>query len=221
MSAEPITQCHSTTLGKLAKALAAAQAELNDAKKDSFNPHFKNKFASLSSVRAELQRVLPKHGLATLQTTTPHGDAGVCVVTWLLHESGEWIRGELFLPVGKKDPQGFGSALSYARRYALAAIVGISSDEDDDAEVAARPTNTNGKPANGKPEVAKADEPTEDEKSLEFGYYEAISTEAIAKIDVDAAAAVKAGKVSAQGRTRLLQARAKAVTALEQQRSAS
>jgi hypothetical protein len=132
-------QMHSPTLGALAKALAAAQASLKDAKKDATNPHFKNRYASLSSVRDALQLVLPKHGLSTVQTTAPHGDAGVCVVTWLLHESGEWIRGELFLPVAKKDPQAFGSALSYARRYALAAIVGISSDEDDDAQTATMP----------------------------------------------------------------------------------
>ncbi len=208
---------HSPTLGKLAKALASAQAELTDARKDSVNPHFKNRYASLSSVRTALQAVLPKHGLSTVQTTTPHGDAGVCVVTWLLHESGEWLRGELFLPVGKKDAQGFGSALSYARRYALAAIVGISSDDDDDAEVAARPANTNGaaKPA------PVADKPSAEEEALEFGYIDALSTEAIAKLDVEAAAAVKSGKVSAAGRQRLLKARAGAVAALEQQKAAS
>lgn len=128
---------HTLSLGALAKALAAAQSELEDAKKDAYNPHFKTRFASLASVRAAITPTLSRHGLAVVQTNEPHGDAGVCVITTLLHESGEWIRGRLFLPVLKKDPQGFGSALSYARRYALAEIVGIASD-DDDAEVAAR-----------------------------------------------------------------------------------
>lgn len=199
------TTDHSPTLGKLAKALAAAQAELQDAKKDSVNPHFKNKYASLSSVRAELQRVLPKHALATLQTTRPHGDAGVCVVTWLLHESGEWIRGELFLPVAKKDAQGFGSALSYARRYGLSTIVGISADEDDDAEHAVK--------TNGKPETAKASKPESDalEKKFAEAFASASSTDAVAKASADVARAVQEDKLSAAARQRLVPHYEKAV----------
>lgn len=189
---------HSVTLGALAKALAAAQAELEDAKKDSVNPHFKNKYASLGAVRLELKKVLPKHGLAHVQTTVPHGDAGVCVVTWLLHESGEWLCGELFLPVTKKDAQGFGSALSYARRYALAAIVGITSDEDDDAEHAARP--------NGKPEPAKASKPESDALEKQFGdaFAVAKTTDAIAKVSADVARAVTEGKLTTAARQRLV-----------------
>lgn len=191
-----MTTDHSPTLGALAKALAAAQAELQDAKKDSVNPHFKNKYASLSSVRAELQRVLPKHGLATPQTTRPHGDAGVCVVTWLIHESGEWMRGDLFLPVGKKDAQGFGSALSYARRYGLSTIVGISADEDDDAEQAVK---TNGQ---AKPETAKASKPESDaeEKKFAEAFAAAKTTDAVAKTSADVARAVQEGKLTAAAR---------------------
>lgn len=129
----------SQSLGALAKALSAAQGELEDAKKDAVNPHFKNRYATLASVRAAVTPVFSKHGLAVSQLNEPHGDSGVCVVTLLLHSSGEWIRSRLFVPVTKKDPQGFGSALSYARRYALAAIANIAADDDDDAEVAARP----------------------------------------------------------------------------------
>ncbi len=197
---------HSATLGKLAKALAAAQAELQDAKKDSVNPHFKNRYSSLSSVRAALQAVLPKHGLATVQTTEPHGDAGVCVVTWLLHESGEWIRGALFLPVGKKDAQGFGSALSYARRYALAAIVGISSDDDDDGHQAAQ----NGKP-DTKPGPSKSGS-DEAERALAQGFASASSADAMAKVETEAAKAVKAGLLTEAARGRLLKIRAEAMT---------
>lgn len=126
----------SESVGALAKALAFAQSQLEDAKKDAVNPHFKNRYATLASVRAAVTPVLSRNGLAVVQTNEPHGDAGVCVITTLMHESGEWIRGRLFVPVVKKDPQGFGSALSYARRYALAEIAGIASDDDDDAEVA-------------------------------------------------------------------------------------
>jgi hypothetical protein len=133
-------QDFSQTLGKLAKALAASQAKLEDAKKDAVNPHFKSRFASLASVRAAITPIFAANGLAVVQTTEPHGDAGVCVVTMLVHaDSGEWIRGRLFVPVGKKDAQGFGSALSYARRYALAALANIATDDDDDGNVAVRP----------------------------------------------------------------------------------
>lgn len=203
-----MTQVHSPTLGKLAKALAAAQAELQDAKKDAVNPHFKNRYASLASVRAALQGVLPKHGLATVQTTAVHGDAGVCVVTWLLHESGEWIRGELFLPVGKKDAQGFGSALSYARRYALAAIVGIAADEDDDAEQASRtPTTSNGKgPAKPGSDAA--------EKRLADAMRAATTSEAFAMAEAAVVKAVTAHELSDAARARLRQVRAEAVTKL-------
>ncbi len=130
---------HSVTLGALAKALAKAQASLEDAKKDRTNPHFNSKYATLASVRAAMSDVLPVCGLAVVQSFEPHGDNGVCVVTTLLHESGEWIRSRLFLPVTKKDAQGFGSAISYARRYSLAAIVGIATDDDDDGNTASKP----------------------------------------------------------------------------------
>ncbi len=132
-------QCdQSASIGALAKALAGAQGELDDAKKDGLNPHLKSKYATLASVRAAITPVFSKHGLAVAQLTEPHGDSGVCVVTMLMHGSGEWIRSRLFLPVVKKDPQGFGSAISYARRYALASIAGIASDDDDDGEAASR-----------------------------------------------------------------------------------
>lgn len=128
---------HSAELGALAKALASAQHRLSDAKKDSSNPAFKgSRYASLASVRAAVTPILTECGFALVQTFEPHGDAGVCVVTTLLHESGQWIRSRLFLPVGKKDAQGFGSAISYGRRYSLAAIAGIAADDDDDAQAA-------------------------------------------------------------------------------------
>ncbi len=140
-------QEHSTTLGSLAKALAQAQAKLEDAKKDKTNPHFNSRYATLSSVRAAMSDVLPAHGLAVVQSFEPHGDGAVCIVTTLMHESGEWIRSKLYLPVTKRDAQGFGSAISYGRRYSLAAIVGIATDDDDDGNTATKPTATR-RPAN-------------------------------------------------------------------------
>lgn len=130
----------SATIGALAKALAAAQGELEDAKKDASNPGFKgSRYATLASVRAAMSKVLPKHDLAIVQGFEPHGDDGVCVVTTLMHASGEWIRSALYVPVTKKDAQGVGSAITYGRRYSLAAIVGVASDDDDDGNAAVTP----------------------------------------------------------------------------------
>jgi hypothetical protein len=171
----------SPTLGALAKALSKSQGELKDAVKDGENPAFKNngkasKFATLSSVRAAITPVFSKYGLAVTQLNEPHGDAGVCVVTMLMHESGEWLRSRLFVPVSKKDAQGFGSALSYARRYALASIANIASDDDDDAADAVKPGKAETKPAQSAPAAQGVDV-----DALVKALTEAGNTEALAK----------------------------------------
>jgi hypothetical protein len=125
-----VTITMSPTVGKLAAALAKAQAEMRPAVKDAQNPHFRNNYATLAACM-EAVRPLFAHGIAVIQPPVPHGADGVCVATLLLHESGEWIRGELYMPATKKDAQGFGSALSYARRYCLQATVGLATDDDD------------------------------------------------------------------------------------------
>lgn len=133
----------SPTIGALAKALAAAQGVMGGAKKDRENPAFRSKYADLSSVWDACREALSKNGLAVVQTTEPQGMDGVCVVTTLAHESGEWMRGKMFIPATKKDAHGFGSAVTYARRFALAAIVGIAP-EDDDANAATIPKQGHG-----------------------------------------------------------------------------
>ena len=145
-------QVLSATIGKLAESLAAAQAEIEDAKKDAVNPHFKNRYATLSSVRAAVTAAFSKHGLSVTQTFEPHGTDAVMVVTWLFHKSGEWLCSRLYMPVSKKDPQGFGSAISYARRYALAAIAGVASD-DDDGEEATKPGPVKAQPKSTQPKA--------------------------------------------------------------------
>lgn len=129
----------SPTVGKLAEAMAKAQEEMGAASKDSTNPHFKNKYASLASC-FEAIKPMHKNGLAVLQPPMPHGLDGVCVQTLVIHASGEWLVGELYMPAGKKDAQGFGSALTYARRYCLCSTVGLAT-EDDDAQSASKPVN--------------------------------------------------------------------------------
>lgn len=132
----------SVSITELTKALSAAQAAMPDAAFDHTNPHYKSKYASLSSVRAAVKDGLAKHGLAVTQVTDllEIGDTTHFVlITRLSHTSGEWQESIYPLAIGK--PQEIGSALTYARRYTLAAICAIASDEDDDGEAAQKSTS--------------------------------------------------------------------------------
>lgn len=124
----------SESIAALAAALSKAQADITGALKDSSNPFFKSKYADLASCWDACRKQLAGNGLCVIQTTGMT-DAGVVLVTTLAHSSGEWIAG--VLPVVTKDngPQAQGSGITYARRYALAAIVGLAQI-DDDAEAA-------------------------------------------------------------------------------------
>lgn len=120
----------SESIKELAAALCAAQATTQHAVMDSKNPHFKSSFASLVSVANACIPVFNKFGLAVVQL--PGYDDGIATVeTILTHESGQYISGTAACPVVKKDPQGVGSALTYLRRYSLAALAGISQTDDD------------------------------------------------------------------------------------------
>jgi hypothetical protein len=121
----------SDSIANLAKALSIVQGALKPASKDASNPFFKSKYADLNSVWDACRDLLAANGLAVTQLNQIT-DLGVIVETVLMHESGEWISGEMLLPLSKNDPQGVGSATTYGRRYGLAAIIGIVSDEDDD-----------------------------------------------------------------------------------------
>jgi len=123
----------SDSIGSLAKALCIVQSQLEGARKDSKNTFLKSSYADLSSVWDACRDLLHKNELAVVQTSSVIEGRDLVVVTTLMHSSGEWIRGQLAVPLTKQDPQGIGSAFTYARRYALSAIVGISP-EDDDAE---------------------------------------------------------------------------------------
>lgn len=121
---------HSDSIAALAGALAKAQGKIEGAAKDSANPFFKSKYADLASVWEACRVHLSVNGLSVIQTTSD-SDRGVTVITTLAHSSGEWIRGYLTLKPVKDDPQGAGSAITYARRYALAAMVGVAPEDDD------------------------------------------------------------------------------------------
>ncbi len=126
----------SSSIGTLAKALAQAQAELSPAVKNSTNPHLKNRYADIAAVYEAIREVLPKYGLSVAQMILP-ADGKAHVRTMLMHESGEWLASECVLPPDRAGgPQGMGSAITYARRYSLSAMVGVVSEEDDDGEAA-------------------------------------------------------------------------------------
>lgn len=124
----------SENIAELAAALSKAQANITGALKDSANPFFKSRYADLNSVWDACRKQLTDNGLSVIQTTDIVADT-VVVRTTLAHASGQWISG--ILPVKAKDdgPQAQGSGITYARRYALAAIVGLAQI-DDDAEAA-------------------------------------------------------------------------------------
>ena len=142
----------SEQINELSKALSVAQSQMSFARKDSKNPFFKSSYADLSSVWDACREPLTKNGLAVIQTFDADHDGGeVIVVTTLTHSSGQWISSRLKMPLVKKDPQGLGSAITYGRRYSLAAIVGVIADEDDDGNAA-----THGKAQSGNPAPKKA-----------------------------------------------------------------
>ena len=134
----------SESVAGLAAALAKAQGQMKGAIKDSANPFFKSKYADLASVVEAIRAAFSANGLSYIQTVEPSEKDEVRVETTLLHSSGEWIScGVLSLPVSKVDAQGYGSALTYARRYSLSAAVGVAPEDDDgNAASAAKPKKT-------------------------------------------------------------------------------
>jgi len=112
-------------------AFVAAQKEFGPALKTSSNPHFKSRYADLSACVEAVIDALNNNGIALVQKNLPC-DSGVCVETVFLHTSGEtFSSGPLHVPAAKQDPQGYGSALTYARRYSLMAACGIAPEDDD------------------------------------------------------------------------------------------
>lgn len=124
----------SELINELATALCAAQAEMGGAVKDSANPFFKSKYADLTSVVKAIKEPFANHGLSYTQFPCA-ADGCVGVTTRLMHSSGQWLESAYMLPMVKNDPQAAGSAITYARRYALQAMAGIPT-ADDDAESA-------------------------------------------------------------------------------------
>lgn len=122
----------SAEINELAAALAKAQGEMKAAKENAKNPFFKSSYADLNSVWKACQEVLPKYGLAVLQI--PNYSDIFTLETMITHSSGQWISGSYLIKPQKEDPQGYGSAISYARRYSLEAMLSIVTEDDDGEE---------------------------------------------------------------------------------------
>jgi hypothetical protein len=157
----------SEQLNELAAALAKAQGAMQGAAMDRANPFFKSKYATLNSIWDAIRKPLADNGLAVVQTPD-QVDGDVILRTLLVHASGQWIVSDLRMRPAKADPQGIGSALSYARRYALAAMVGATSDEDDDGNGATQPQAQPQKAQpQARPAAAPAESSTDSDKDFE------------------------------------------------------
>jgi hypothetical protein len=128
----------SDSIGNLTTALIAAQSRFTSVKFNKINPHFKRGYADLTAIIETTRPALIENGLAVMQFPSADG-AAVHVETVLSHKSGEWVSGTTTVTASKPDAQGVGAAITYAKRYGLAAILCISAEEDDDGNDASAP----------------------------------------------------------------------------------
>lgn len=142
----------SESIKELATALCKFQGEVEKIKKTETNPFFKSKYANLSSILDVIRLPLSENGLSFVQFPTDTYE----LTTILMHTSGEWMQAAYKMEPTKKDPQGLGSVITYQRRYALGAILGLNIDEDDDGNKGSQPENkpTEHRPTNYTLEMA-------------------------------------------------------------------
>ena len=142
-NSEPLS---SPDLTELAKAMLKVQTTIGPACKDAENPFVKNRYASLNSVIEACRDALIAHSIWVVQYPVATDPGHLGLMTKLVHsESGQWQASVMVMPLPKNDPQGYGSALTYARRYGLATLVGLVSETDDDAEAAIPPRTRSAK----------------------------------------------------------------------------
>lgn len=126
---------HSTTITKLMGAMLAVQGAVDGVSKDATNPAFKRKYASLESVVDAIRPPCQANGIVVMQAPGTFREGVISVETIIVHaESGEWIKSALELPLAKVDPQGAGSAITYAERYSLMALFNLPPIDDDGNE---------------------------------------------------------------------------------------
>jgi hypothetical protein len=158
-----------TSTPKLDEAMAMAQGEIEAAPKDATNPHLKSTYADLSSIIGVARPVLAKHKIARYQPVWTDDKPGVNITTRLAC-GGEWVEADLRMPVNKNDAQAVGSAITYGKRYGLAAMLGIATVDDDGEGATASPPVDRPKPAaKAKPTPKPAEQPHADEPRDDLG----------------------------------------------------
>lgn len=131
-------QWQSEQINELVSAIVKAQISMVPAKKDTNNPFFHKKYADLPTCWDAVEP-FRKNGIAITQSPMDTEDGFILLDTQLSHISGQWMRSRLKIRVAKNDPQGYGSAITYARRYALGCMTGLVTEEDDDGNAASNP----------------------------------------------------------------------------------
>ncbi len=168
----------SESIASLAKSLAIAQGQMSGAVKDKANPFFKSVYSDLASVVAAIREPLSANGLSFVQVTHPSDKNEIIVETVLMHESGEWLSGTIAIPVSKADAQGYGSAITYAKRYGLQGLLGVPSEDDDgNAAAKAKPPNKHAPVA-----AAIADIPVNEEDQA---YLQGLAAELVQHVEVE------------------------------------
>jgi len=163
-------QTGSVPVDLFAEALVKVQGAIKTAVKDATNPAFRSKYADLGAVWEAVKPALQANGFVVVQSPNFEGDT-MWLETTLLHVSGERMTGRYPLRPSKQDPQGFGSALTYARRYSLSSMLGVVADEDDDGNAASGPADKSALQTNVRPATMRAPQaaPTDGDEDVTEG----------------------------------------------------
>ena len=137
----------SPVINEIATALSAFQGEVESVKKDGNNPFFKSKYATLAGIMETIRTPLSKNGLAVTQFPLPNGQ----LTTILMHKSGQYMKATYSMTPKDVSPQAMGSVITYMRRYAISAVLGIATEDDDDGNAASGKSEI---AAKGAPKVA-------------------------------------------------------------------
>jgi hypothetical protein len=167
---------------ELAKALAVAQSQIEGATKGKTNPHFRSRYADLTSVWEACREPLTKNGLSVVQQPIVDETGSVGVVTTLLHQSGQFMRSTLWMKPERPGPQAAGSCITYARRFSLASFVGVCPEDDDGEKAEGRDKDAKPPGAKWTPPAQKAtDDPNDSGEQIEAGVLQDIRLAAGAK----------------------------------------
>lgn len=162
----------SESIKELATALSKCQGKMESASKDAANPFFKSRYATLAAVWDACREPMAANGLSVVQLPEVSEEC-VKLETILMHTSGEYISSTLVMRPVKNDPQGLGSCITYARRYALASVVGVSP-EDDDGNGATMPNRKAAPPAKETEQSPPSPAETQSEAAMKVGHIEAL-----------------------------------------------